>query len=270
MNLLLRVITAVVLLPLVIWVIWTGGWPMFAVIGVATTLMLSEYFRMWAGDDLPMIATGVAFGLALGVVSMLHPNHLGVAVVAAMLLTVLGFTLNPGPFETTWKRMATTVLGLVYCGVTLTFLYRLRVEHPDAEGRGWVYFVLLITWANDTCAYFAGRLLGKHKLFPLLSPKKTWEGAVGGLAGSLGGAVAAHFTFASHIGLLEAVLIGALGGVLAPLGDLAESLLKRSFGAKDSGNVLPGHGGLMDRVDAVMITGPYVYLVSIFIHPLVR
>jgi len=270
MNLLLRVVTAVVLLPLVIWVIWAGGIPMFAIVTLGTGLVLFEYFRMWAGRDLPMISTGVALGLVVGLVSMLRPGLLGEAVVAAMLLTVLGFTVNPGPFETTWKRMATTVLGLVYCGVTLTFLFRLRVEHPEVEGRGWVYFVLLITWANDTCAYFAGRFLGKHKLFPLLSPKKTWEGAVGGLAGSLGGALLAHFWFAPHIGVVEGLAIAAVGGVLAPLGDLAESLLKRSFNAKDSGNILPGHGGLMDRVDAVMITGPYVYLVSVFVHPLVR
>lgn len=270
MNLLLRVITAVVLLPLVLWVVWLGGWPLFGLMTLVTLIALYEYFHMWAGRDIPMIATGMVLGIVPGLVSMLYPQYLGEAIIAAMMITILGFTLNPGPFETTWKRMATSVLGLAYCGVTCSFLYRVRVEHPEAEGRGWVYLILFVTWANDTCAYFAGRFLGKHKLFPLLSPKKTWEGAVGGLLGSLAAAVAGHFWFAPHLGLLEALAIGLVAGVLAPLGDLAESLLKRSFEAKDSGVLLPGHGGLLDRIDAMLVTAPFVYLVSVFIHPWVK
>ncbi len=270
MNLLLRVLTALVLLPLVLWLIWLGGGAMFALVAVATGLILFEYFRMWARGDLPMIVTGVALGLIPAVVSMYKPAMLGEAIVGTMLATVLGFTLNPGPFETTWKRMATTVLGLVYCGVTLSFLYRLRMEHPAAEGVGWVFLALVVTWANDTCAYFSGRFLGKRKLFPLLSPKKTWAGAVGGLGGSVIGAVIAHYSFAPHLGLVEAALIGLVAGVLAPMGDLAESLLKRSFEAKDSGGILPGHGGLLDRVDALLVTGPFIYIVSVVVHPLVK
>ncbi|MBN2361256.1 MAG: phosphatidate cytidylyltransferase [Deltaproteobacteria bacterium] len=269
MNLLFRVLTAVVLLPGVVWLVWIGGWWLFGLVLLATAVALYEYFHMWAGSDVRMVATGVLIGLGPALVSMLAPRFLGEAMVATMLLTVLGFTVNPGPFETTWKRMATTVLGLAYCGVTLTVLYRLRAEAATpAIGAGWIYLAMIVTWGNDTCAYFAGRLFGRHKLFPLLSPKKTWEGAVGGLAGSIGGALLAHFWFAQHLGLVEALAIGLVAGVLAPLGDLAESLLKRSFEAKDSGRLLPGHGGLLDRVDALMITGPFVYLVATFVHPL--
>ncbi|MFH1810809.1 MAG: phosphatidate cytidylyltransferase [Pseudomonadota bacterium] len=270
MNLLLRVVTAVVLLPGVLYLVWLGHTPLLILVLVATTIALYEYFHMWAKGDPPMMATGMALGLVPAAVSLLRPTLLGEAIVGAMLLTVLGFTLNPGPFETTWKRMATTVLGLVYCGVTLSFLYRLRMEHPDVEGRGWVYLVMMVTWANDTCAYFAGRALGKHKLFPLLSPKKTWEGAVGGLAGSVVGALVGHFWFATHIGLVEALVLGAVAGVLAPVGDLAESLAKRSFDTKDSGALLPGHGGLLDRIDAILITGPFIYLFAALLHPLFR
>lgn len=268
MNLLLRVATAVVLLPGVLWLVWLGDTPLLILVAVATSIALYEYFHMWAKGDLKMIATGVALGLVPAAVSLLHPTLLGEAIVGVMLITVLGFTLNPGPFETTWKRMATTVLGLVYCGVTLSFLYRLRTEHPDAEGRGWVYLVMTVTWANDTCAYFAGRAFGRHKLFPLLSPKKTWEGAVGGLLGSIVGAAIGAFTFAAHLQLVEALLLGAVAGVLAPMGDLAESLAKRSFDTKDSGAILPGHGGLLDRIDAVLVTGPFVYLFARLVHPL--
>ena len=269
MNLLFRVVTAVVLLPGVLWLVWIGGWWLFGLVLLATAVALYEYFHMWASSDARMVATGIAIGLGPALVSMLAPRYLGEAIVALMLLTVFGFTVNPGPFETTWKRMATTVLGLVYCGVTLTVLYRLRAEaEVPAAGAGWVYLAMIVTWGNDTCAYFAGRTLGKHKLFPLLSPKKTWEGAIGGWLGSIGFAALAHFWFAPHVGLIEALAIGLVAGVLAPVGDLAESLLKRSFGAKDSGALLPGHGGLLDRVDALLFTGPFVYLVATFVHPL--
>ena len=267
MNLLLRLATALVLLPLVLWVIWLGQWPLFAMILLVTALILHEYFTMWAKGDRLMVLTGVALGLIPALVAMLRPQFMGEAVVAIILLTILGFTLNPGPFESTWKRMATTVLGLVYGGVSLTYLYRLSADHPGAEGAGWIYLALIVTWANDTSAYFAGRAFGKHKLSKL-SPKKTWEGAIGGWFGSLLGALLAHYWFAPQLALTEALLIGALAGVLGPLGDLAESLMKRSFDAKDSGRILPGHGGLLDRVDALLITGPMVYMMSVFVHPL--
>lgn len=267
MNLLLRVATAAVLLPLVLWIIWLGQWPLFGLIFVATAIILYEYFQMWAKGDKLMVVTGVALGLIPTLVAMLKPAYFGEALVAVILLTVMGFTLNPGPFESTWKRMATTVLGLVYGGVTLTFLYRLSVDHPGAQGAGWIFLALIVTWANDTSAYFAGRAFGKHKLSPL-SPKKTWEGAFGGWLGSVFGALLAHYTFAGHVPLIEILIIGAIAGVVGPLGDLAESLMKRSFDTKDSGSILPGHGGLLDRVDALLITGPFVYLMSLFVHPL--
>lgn len=269
MNLLLRVATALVLLPLVLWLIWLGHWPLFALILVATAIILHEYFTMWAKGDRLMVITGVALGLIPALVAMLKPQFMGEAVVAVILLTVLGFTLNPGPFDSTWKRMATTVLGLVYGGVSLTYLYRLSDEHPGAEGAGWIYLALIVTWANDTSAYFAGRAFGKHKLSSL-SPKKTWEGAVGGWLGSVLSAILAHYWFAPQITLVEALLIGALAGVLGPLGDLAESLMKRSFDTKDSGHILPGHGGLLDRVDALLINAPMIYMMSVFVHPLFR
>ncbi len=267
MNLLLRVVTALVLLPLVLWLIWLGHWPLFGLILVATTIILHEYFTMWAKGDRLMVITGIALGLIPALVAMLQPAHMGEALVAVILLTVLGFTLNPGPFDSTWKRMATTVLGLVYGGVSLSYLYRLSADHPGSEGAGWIYLALIVTWANDTSAYFAGRFLGKHKL-STLSPKKTWEGAVGGWLGSVLGALLAHYWFAPQLALFEALLIGAIAGVLGPIGDLAESLMKRSFDTKDSGNILPGHGGLLDRVDALLITGPFIYMMSIFVHPL--
>jgi phosphatidate cytidylyltransferase len=119
--------------------------------------------------------------------------------------------------------------------------------------------VLLVAWVADTGAYFAGRFLGKAKLYEAVSPKKTWAGAWGGLAGSVLGVVALKLAFAHYLSWLDVVLIAVPGGILGQLGDLAESLIKRSVGVKDSGALLPGHGGILDRIDAVLFIAPYVY-----------
>ncbi len=128
------------------------------------------------------------------------------------------------------------------------------------EGAGWQWVVLLfvVTWANDTLAYFTGRFLGKHPLAPRISPKKTWEGFWGGAAGSVVGALVVKALFLPRLSIPAAVLVGAGAAFLGPLGDLCESMLKRAAGVKDSGKLLPGHGGLLDRIDAVLFAAPWV------------
>ncbi|HEX4384045.1 MAG TPA: phosphatidate cytidylyltransferase, partial [Myxococcales bacterium] len=116
------------------------------------------------------------------------------------------------------------------------------------------------TWANDTGAYFAGRAFGKHKLYPRISPSKTWEGAIGGTLSSIVGACVVQRFFLPALSLHGAIVIGAGAAILGPLGDLSESMLKRAYGAKDSGKLLPGHGGLLDRLDALLFNAPFVLL----------
>jgi len=119
--------------------------------------------------------------------------------------------------------------------------------------------VLLVAWLADTGGYFAGRFLGKTKLYEAVSPKKTWAGAWGGIAGSVIGVAALKLIMASYLTWADVFLLAIPGGVLGQLGDLTESLIKRSVGVKDSGALLPGHGGLLDRIDAVLFIAPYVY-----------
>ena len=131
-----------------------------------------------------------------------------------------------------------------------------RLEH----GVGWIVLALAVTWLNDTGGYFAGRAFGRRKLFPRISPKKTWEGFAGGMLASIAGAVAAKLLFIPELPAWGAAVVGAGAGLLGPLGDLSESLLKRAFGAKDSGRLLPGHGGMLDRIDALFFNAPFVLL----------
>ena len=155
-------------------------------------------------------------------------------------------------------RYAATVAGIVYAGFLTTFLAFLKRIDPN-HGGDTVVLVLLVAWVADTGGYFAGRFLGKAKLYEAVSPKKTWAGAWGGLAGSVAGVAVLKLFFAKWLGWDDVFLIAIPGGILGQLGDLAESLIKRSVGVKDSGSLLPGHGGILDRIDAVLFIGPYVY-----------
>jgi phosphatidate cytidylyltransferase len=149
--------------------------------------------------------------------------------------------------------------------LTLLALLRKQPGLPRAAAPGFVLLAIGLAWLADTSAYFAGRALGRHKLYEAVSPKKTVEGAVGGLAGSVAWAVLASRSFARDaLPLGHAIPLALAAGALGQAGDLAESLLKRSTGVKDSGAIVPGHGGILDRVDAVIVTTTVVYLYALW------
>jgi phosphatidate cytidylyltransferase len=189
---------------------------------------------------------------------------LALAVVAPGLYFLFRFRDIP----TVATRYAATVAGIVYAGYLLTYLAKLKLieRFQPGDGGDAVLIVLIVAWVADTGAYFAGRFLGKARLYEAVSPKKTWAGAWGGLAGSLAGAVALKLISAHWLSWLDVALIAIPGGILGQLGDLTESLLKRSVGVKDSGALLPGHGGLLDRIDAVLFIAPYAYAYLVIRH----
>ncbi|MBI5235544.1 MAG: phosphatidate cytidylyltransferase [Deltaproteobacteria bacterium] len=153
--------------------------------------------------------------------------------------------------------VALKTLGLVYIALPITFLFLIAVLEP--QGRLWLLFLLIVIWANDTFAYCTGRLIGRHKLSPEISPGKTIEGAVGGLIG--GGLAAYVFNHYVHLGIAAhwIIALSIVIGVAGIFGDLAESLLKRSAGVKDSGSIIPGHGGILDRMDSLFFSAPILY-----------
>jgi phosphatidate cytidylyltransferase len=165
-------------------------------------------------------------------------------------------------------RYVATVTGIVYAGYLLTYLAKLKLIERFEPGGGGdaVLIVLIVAWVADTGAYFAGRFLGKARLYEAVSPKKTWAGAWGGLAGSLAGVVALKLISAHWLSWLDVALLAIPGSILGQLGDLTESLIKRSVGVKDSGALLPGHGGLLDRIDAVLFIAPYAYAYLVIRH----
>jgi phosphatidate cytidylyltransferase len=155
----------------------------------------------------------------------------------------------------TW---AWTVAGIFYIGLLLSYLVDLRLD----AGRNWVFLAILATFGSDTMAYFIGRMFGRHKMAPRISPNKTWEGAAAGVAGAI--AISLLFTISWPLQLPinygQAILLGVLISVFGQFGDLLESLLKRYAGVKESGSLIPGHGGLLDRMDSVVLAGVVVYI----------
>lgn len=261
-NLLQRVVTALVLLPLVLWLIWLGGEPFALLIAVAAVLSAIEFYEMSLGPD-PLRVPGALAVFAMPFFflvpwlgeSRLHWLWAGLAAVA-----LTQRLLRNAPVEGAGSQIAAVVLGAVYCSF-LGYLVPLRLlgEASSWAGGAWVVLACVLTWGGDTGAYFAGRFFGRHKLYPRISPHKTWEGFFGGMATGIGGAFVVRALVLDSLTVADVLVLGVLAGIAGPLGDLVESMLKRSFRVKDSGTLLPGHGGMLDRIDALLFNAPVVY-----------
>ena len=175
------------------------------------------------------------------------------------LLLALYFLLRPGCLTRVHHHLGWICLGFIYVALLMGHLVLLR---QFDDGRQWIFLTLIVIMSCDTCAYVIGSRFGKSKLYPLISPNKSIEGGIGGLGGAVLGALISKFLFFSTLGLWPAVLVGLVLGVAGQIGDLFESMLKRSCGVKDSGNMIPGHGGILDRLDSLLFAFPLVYYVA--------
>jgi len=244
-NLVMRFATAAVGVPIILSLIYIAPpWAFYLLVLGAALVGSWELFAMTHPGDRLSQAVGV---LVTGVASGLVYHWVGDA---RVLLTVL---------------VVVPLFGPLFIGVPLTLLGLMRVT-LGAAGSGSVILALGLSWFADTGAYFAGRFLGKHKLYEAVSPKKTVEGAIGGLVASLVWALLGSFWFLPSLPVAHAIPLALVAGILGQSGDLAESLLKRSTGVKDSGAIVPGHGGILDRVDALIVTSTVVYLYGIWIR----
>jgi phosphatidate cytidylyltransferase len=160
------------------------------------------------------------------------------------------------------REIAYVVLGFLYIPFLLMHLVML---HRTTYGWQWLLVIMLIVMTNDSAAYYTGSAFGKHRLYPLVSPKKSIEGALGGLGGSICGTLLAKITFFPQLPLTDALVTAIVIGILGQTGDLFESLLKRSFGVKDSGSIIPGHGGVLDRMDSIIFAAPAMYYYVIYV-----
>jgi phosphatidate cytidylyltransferase len=259
-----RIITGVVALPLLILFIYYADPLLFRLFsGLVTLLALHEFYAM----ALPQKRRGetwLAAGFGAVIVALLPPSLLPLLFTAAFLLFAVVFLMRFGELATVAGQLALLVFGLLYVVLLLNHLPWLR-ELPF--GREWIFLVLLIVMAGDSAAYFTGVSIGRRKLYPAISPNKSMEGAVGGLAGSLFGAWLAKIWFFPALAAADVLVLGLGLGVLGQLGDLFESMLKRSFGVKDSGALIPGHGGILDRLDSLLFAFAPAYYYAFWVFP---
>lgn len=241
--------------------IWGGPMAVTILVGLALLVCLEEYAGMAAPEHKALALTLLApLGMAVFLVWTFLPHYAAEAMAIGTMLCLAVPMVGIPDVDAAARVAVRSGFGLVYAPLMLAPLVWLRREH---DGLGLVFLVLAVTWLGDTGAYFAGRLAGKTPLFPRVSPKKTREGVVGGVLLSMVGAAVVRGVGAVDISW-PAVLALAVGLDLAGVvGDLAESLLKRAWGVKDSGWIMPGHGGILDRVDALLYTGPLLWA---FVH----
>ena len=270
-----RVLTAAIAVPVLAGLIWLGVWSLALLVTAAVVVGLNELYGGFTHAGFrPRVAVGIAAGLLFCVVAATRPFTPADLIGPALALIVCGSLLAElarRDREGALVNWALTLAGACYVGWLFSHFILLRqlqtplrpgsllaLLHIDA-GAAWVYAVLAITWLQDTGAYFTGRAIGRHKMAPALSPNKTWEGAAGGVASSVVTALLLVPLLGLPIGYAGAALLGVAGGVLGLVGDLAESFIKRQVALKDLGTLLPGHGGILDRADSIMFTGPVLY-----------
>ncbi|MFZ5669746.1 MAG: phosphatidate cytidylyltransferase [Pseudomonadota bacterium] len=243
-NLRMRVASATVLIAGVLVALWFGGWVWLLMIAIATALLANEWGVMSAPSAPWRISASITVGVLMAVFAAYFDE-----LWLAWALVVAGAAAAAVVARGVAERPADAAYGVIYIAPACISMLWLR-EMP--HGRSWATLLFAVAWSADTCAFLVGSVLKGPKLWPRFSPNKTWSGFFGGLAGAMAAAVlVATFSEATLV-WYAAALVGLVGGLATMAGDLWESALKRRFGVKDSGDLIPGHGGLLDRVDGLM------------------
>ncbi|MEW5974898.1 MAG: phosphatidate cytidylyltransferase [Acidobacteriota bacterium] len=260
-----RLLTALVLVPPLIYVIgYTPPLVFGSLVAVTSVICLEEFYALLRHSGIsPHRLAGHWFGLLILAAALYRPLDSSLAFyllcLTAMTLMVLGIA-KVGRLQEALASASATLLGLVYVPGLLSFLIIVRsLPLPDLSGSRWIFIFLLMVWLGDTAAYYTGSWLGRHRLAPLISPKKTVEGALGGLVGSIIGAFLGSYWFSPGVSRSHLLSLALVVGIASQIGDLAESALKRGAGVKDSSQLLPGHGGMLDRIDGVLFGAPVLF-----------
>lgn len=262
-----RLVSGIILIMIALVVVGSGGSILFAVTGMISLIGLYELYRVMGIHKKPLGAVGYAAAISYYGLLWFHGQAYVTLMAIAFLMVLMGIYVFTFPRYKT-DEVTIAFFGVFYVAVMLSYLYQVRVM---SDGAYLVWLIFLSSWGCDTCAYCSGMLLGKHKLAPVLSPKKSIEGAVGGVLG------------AAVLGLLYAAVVGhnmaevenpmaacaaacGIASVISQIGDLAASAIKRNHEVKDYGHLIPGHGGILDRFDSVIFTAPAIFFAVTFLR----
>ncbi len=261
-----RILTAIVALPILLYTIWSSlPYYFVALAAVAIVIAISEFYNLAAKVDCKSHNfLGYIAGLAIVACFVFGKVEWIAAVMTALVMLSLTMSLTkPDEMKTALVSVSATVFGVAYVALLAGFLISVRMIQDTSLTTNLASKLLTMFFAmvifTDTGAYYTGRSLGKNKLAPRISPGKTIEGFIGGLVAAIAAGPLCKYTFFPEMNLTHSLLLGALIGLVGPVGDLAESMLKRGSEVKDSGTLLPGHGGMLDRVDSILFCAPLLY-----------
>jgi phosphatidate cytidylyltransferase len=244
-------------------VIFGGELAVEIIVPLAALVCLYEYGAMaFPGDRPSQGVVGIGWAALYGAILYAPPEGILVALAAVTVGAMMFATFRPLDLERAADRLGRLLLGVFWIGLLAFLVLLRRSEH----GLAWVFLVLASSWLGDTGGYFAGKYLGRRPLYPLVSPKKTWEGVFGGITLATVGAFCVRAAGLPELSVLDCLVLGPMLCGLGVVGDLSESLLKRAFQVKDSGIIMPGHGGLLDRIDSVIFVAPALYAWLIFVE----
>ncbi|RAL22743.1 hypothetical protein DL240_07540 [Lujinxingia litoralis] len=271
-DLIPRLITAIVALPLLIaLILYAPAWLFFAFIALVGAISIWEFCGITFSSEHPG-GRVVAMILGVGLMNVLYfaPAFFVPALAGTTLAVFLYFLFAFKDQSRVTHQIGSAITAILYGGILITFIALLGRDGEQA-GPMWILMTLAIVWASDTGAYFSGRALGKHKLYPSVSPNKSVEGALGGVVASVLFAMAFNALFVAlapeawtDLSFLQILALAIPANLLGQTGDLAESLVKRAHDVKDSGTIIYGHGGILDRIDALFFASPWVYYFMIF------
>lgn len=259
-----RVLTATLGMVAVIAFSLVGGIGFLLVMNFVIGLGLFEFYRMMEAKGIkPYKTVGIAAGLGVSWYVYFQGGVFSSLFITLVLVGVMVLELFRRDGELAVFHISTTILGVFYVAWLGSHIILLRQLGETAEGGdvGWSYVILafVLVWATDSGAYFVGKVFGRRKLAPRISPNKSVEGAIGGIGAGLVAAIVSRYTFAPYLSLASSVMLGLVAPVMAILGDLVESLMKRDMKIKDTSRALPGHGGMLDRFDSTLFVAPLVY-----------
>jgi phosphatidate cytidylyltransferase len=264
-----RILTAVLLIPPLLYILlWAPPWAFLVLAVLASFAAVHEILGIARRRSYHLYRPLCYVGPVLAIAAF-HPSFPGGLWWTLLLVPAVGLAAvcrgAPGP--KTFSEISGTIMTVVYIGLSAGSVVGLRVISPDYVGRSWVFFVLLVITLGDAGALYTGKAIGKHRLAPNISPNKTVEGLIGGTAASVAAAIGFGIFIIPGLDAPRAAILGLVLGLLGVVGDLFESLLKRSVEIKDTSSLIPGHGGILDRIDSLLFAAPALLLYVRFFHP---